>query len=177
LRASVVCVSTQRAHRLICEVRNLSSLTRAVSSPRLPSTTSSACMVRAEKAGARRSASWERSLAVGVLVHDLAAHPDLQARLRQQPDDLPAAIDEILRLHPALIASRRVTACPVEIGGRKLEAGERTTLIWASANGDEAVFGHPDCFDPEGNREHNLVYCAGAHACPGRRWPGSSCAC
>ncbi|MEO9064540.1 MAG: cytochrome P450 [Burkholderiaceae bacterium] len=104
---------------------------------------------------------------VGILVHYLAAHSDLQARLRRQPDDLPAAIDEILRIHPPLIANRRVTTCPVEIGGRKLDAGDRLTLIWASANRDEAVFGVPDRFDPEGNREHNLLYGAGVHVCPG----------
>ncbi len=104
---------------------------------------------------------------VGILVHYLATHPALQAELRRQPADLQSAIDEILRLHPPLIANRRVTTCPVEIGGRKLDAGERLTLIWASANRDEAVFGDPDRFDPERNRESNLLYGAGVHVCPG----------
>ena len=104
---------------------------------------------------------------VGILVHYLAAHSDLQAELRRQPGDLPAAIDEILRIHAPLIANRRVTTCPVEIGGRKLEAGERLTLIWASVNRDETVFGNPDTFDPERNRQNNLLYGAGVHVCPG----------
>lgn len=104
---------------------------------------------------------------VGILVHYLAAHSDLQARLRRKPDDLPGAIDEILRIHPPLIANRRITTDPVEIGGRKLGAGERLTLLWASANRDEEVFGDPDRFDPEGNHEHNLLYGAGVHVCPG----------
>ncbi len=104
---------------------------------------------------------------VGILVHYLAAHPALQAELRQQPANLPDAIDEILRIHAPLIANRRVATCPVEIGGRKLEAGERLTLIWAAANRDEAVFGDPDAFDPERNRDNNLLYGAGVHVCPG----------
>ena len=104
---------------------------------------------------------------VGILVHYLAAHPALQADLRHQRGDLPAAIDEILRLHAPLIANRRVTTCPVDIGGHSIGAGERLTLIWASANRDEAVFGDPDAFDPERNRDHNLLYGAGLHVCPG----------
>ena len=104
---------------------------------------------------------------VGILVHYLAAHPTLQADLRRQPGKLLPAIDEILRIHAPLIANRRVTTCPVEIGGRTLDAGERLTLIWAAANRDEAVFGDPDNFDPERNGENNLLYGAGVHVCPG----------
>ena len=104
---------------------------------------------------------------IGILVHYLATHSELQARLRQHPDQLPAAIDEILRLHAPLIANRRITTCPVDIGGRKIDAGERLTLIWASANRDESVFGDPDTFDPQRNSAHNLLYGAGVHVCPG----------
>ena len=104
---------------------------------------------------------------VGILVHYLATHPALQAQLRRQPGDLADAIDEILRIHAPLIANRRVTTRTVEIDGRKLEAGERLTLIWAAANRDEAVFGDPDAFDPQRNRDGNLLYGAGVHVCPG----------
>lgn len=104
---------------------------------------------------------------IGILVQYLAAHPALQAELRQRPDALPCAIDEILRLHPPLIANRRVTTCPVKFGDRQIPAGERLTLIWASANRDEAVFGDPDRFDPDANARHNLLYGAGVHVCPG----------
>lgn len=104
---------------------------------------------------------------VAILVHYLAERPALQAELRQQPVNLPGAIDEILRIHAPLIANRRVTTCPVEIGGRTIGAGERLTLVWASANRDEAVFGDPDAFDPVRNQEHNLLWGAGVHVCPG----------
>ncbi|MEP6970701.1 MAG: cytochrome P450 [Betaproteobacteria bacterium] len=104
---------------------------------------------------------------VGILVHYLATHSALQSELRRKPGDLPAAIDEILRIHPPLIANRRVTTCPVDIGAHKLAAGERLTLIWASANRDETVFGDPDSFDPQRNRANNLLYGAGVHVCPG----------
>ncbi|MEP7282733.1 MAG: cytochrome P450 [Rubrivivax sp.] len=104
---------------------------------------------------------------VGILVHYLATHAALQAELRRQPDDLGAAIDEILRLHAPLIANRRITTRPVEIGGRRLAAGDRLTLIWAAANRDDTVFGGPEAFDPERHRDNNLLYGAGVHVCPG----------
>lgn len=104
---------------------------------------------------------------VGILAQYLAAHPLLQAELRRRPADLPDAIDEILRIHAPLIANRRIATCPVEIGGQRLAAGERLTLIWPAANRDEARFGDPDAYDPARNRDHNLLYGAGLHVCPG----------
>ena len=107
------------------------------------------------------------SASVGILAHYLAARPELQQRLRQDMSLLPAAIDEILRIHPPLITARRVTTRPVEIGGRTLPAGERVHLMWASANRDEAVFGDPDEFRLDRDPAQNLLYGAGIHVCPG----------
>lgn len=104
---------------------------------------------------------------VGILAHYLAQHPQLQQQLRQQPALLPAAIDEILRIHAPLIANRRITTRPVDIGGKTLAAGERVTLIWASANRDEAIFGEPDDFRLDRDPAQNLLYGAGIHVCPG----------
>lgn len=104
---------------------------------------------------------------VGILSHYLAEHPQLQQRLRDEPALLPAAIDEILRMHAPLIANRRVTTAPVEIGGRTIKAGARITLMWASANRDEAVVGDPDEFRLDRDPAQNLLYGRGIHVCPG----------
>ncbi|WP_315928245.1 cytochrome P450 [Mesorhizobium sp. SP-1A] len=104
---------------------------------------------------------------VGILAHYLAENPGLQQRLREEPDLLPAAIDEILRMHGPLISNRRMTTRPVEIGGRRIAAGERITLMWASANRDEAVFGDPDEFRADRDPAQNLLYGRGLHVCPG----------
>lgn len=104
---------------------------------------------------------------VGILARYLAAHPDLQERLRNEPELVPPAIDEILRLDAPLMSNRRVTTRPVEIGGRRLEAGEKLTLLWAAANRDEATFGDPDEFRLERDPQLNLLYGAGIHVCPG----------
>ncbi|MGY6258038.1 cytochrome P450 [Paraburkholderia caledonica] len=104
---------------------------------------------------------------VGILAHYLAEHPDVQQRLREQPSLLPKAIDEILRIRAPLIANRRISTRPVEIGGRKLPAGQRITLIWASANRDETVFGDPDEFRLDRDPASILLYGSGIHECPG----------
>lgn len=104
---------------------------------------------------------------VGILAHYVAVHPDVQGQLREQPSLLPIAIDEILRIQGPLISSRRIATKPVEIGGRQLSAGERISLIWVSANRDEAVFGDPDEFRLDREPSENVLYGAGIHDRPG----------
>jgi cytochrome P450 len=110
------------------------------------------------------------ALCVGVLVHHLATHPQLQARLRAGvPDaELDAVLDEILRIDDPFVSNRRITTCPLTIGGVALPAAARVKLNWTSANRDESVFGDPNALDPRANSGRNLVYGIGRHACPGR---------
>lgn len=104
---------------------------------------------------------------VGILAHALATRPDVRAHLTARPADIGPATDELLRITPPLIANRRVTTCPVLVGGRAIEPGERVTLLWASANRDESVFGDPDEFRLDRDPAANLLYGTGIHACPG----------
>lgn len=107
------------------------------------------------------------SASVGILTQYLATHEPLQQTLRAQPELLPAAIDEILRIHPPLIMNRRVATRDVDIGGVPIAQGERLALLWASANRDAAVFGDPDEFRLDRDPALNLLYGAGIHVCPG----------
>lgn len=107
------------------------------------------------------------SAAVGILAHHLAHHVELQNRLRAEPPLLLAAIDEILRIHGPLVANRRVATRPAEIGGRRIAAGERITLMWIAANRDGRVFENPATVQLDRDPTHNLLYGAGVHVCPG----------
>lgn len=104
---------------------------------------------------------------VGIIVAYLAHHPDVEARLRVDRSAIPAAIDEILRIDAPLIANRRVTARPVTLAGVPLPTGARVTVLWASANRDDTVFGDPDEFRLDRDPSSNLLYGAGIHVCPG----------
>ena len=104
---------------------------------------------------------------VGIIVAYLADHPDVVTRLRADRSAIPAAIDEILRIDAPLIANRRITARPVTLAGVPLPTGARITVLWASANRDEQVFGDPDEFRLDRDPALNLLYGAGIHECPG----------
>jgi cytochrome P450 len=104
---------------------------------------------------------------VGIVVYYLATHAPVQDQLRQMPKLLPVAIDEIMRIHPPLIANRRKALRTVSVGDTTIAPGERLTLMWASANRDESVFEDPDEFRLDRNPLDNLLYGAGIHVCPG----------
>lgn len=104
---------------------------------------------------------------VGIIVHFLAENPEIQRRLRLDRSGLSPAIEEILRLHGPLISNRRTAVRSVEIGGRRIEAGERMTVIWASANRDAEAFEAADAYRPDRDQMPNLLYGAGIHICPG----------
>lgn len=104
---------------------------------------------------------------VGILAQFLAAHPEVQRQLRDDPDLLWQANDEILRIHGPLVDNRRLTTCPVHFGDRQIPAGQRLTLNWIAANRDPEVFPDPDRFSLERDPAQNLLYGAGIHVCPG----------
>jgi cytochrome P450 len=105
---------------------------------------------------------------LGVAIHFLAAHPDIQSALRAAPGELAPAIDEMLRIDDPFLVNRRVVTATTRVAGFTLAAGTRVYLNWASANRDERVFGDPDAYQPREHARHNLVYGAGVHVCPGR---------
>lgn len=107
------------------------------------------------------------SASVGILAHYISERFDVQQQLRAQPSLLSDAIEEILRIYGPLVANRRITTRPVEIGGRKIGAGERISLIWVSANRDRRVFDDPQTFRPNRDQAANLLYGTGIHVCPG----------
>lgn len=104
---------------------------------------------------------------VGILAQFLAAHPEAQQQLRDDPELLWQANDEILRLHGPLVDNRRRTTCPVELGGRRIDAEQRITINWIAANRDPAVFAEPERFSLDRDPSLNLLYGAGIHVCPG----------
>jgi cytochrome P450 len=104
---------------------------------------------------------------IGIIVHGLASDRELQTRLREAPDLVPRAIDELLRACGPLVSNRRVARRDVEIGGRSIAAGERLSVMWTSANRDERAFERASEIRLERDGSASLLYGAGIHACPG----------
>ena len=110
------------------------------------------------------------ALSVGVVLHGLTQVPGLQEHLREgvSREEFAAVADELLRRDDPFVSNRRVTTCPVTVGGVDLPEGQRVRIHWTAANRDPAVFADPDGFDPAGNAAGNLVWGTGPHYCPGK---------
>lgn len=110
---------------------------------------------------------------VGVIVHFLAARPQIQQEMRTLVEagdvaELTAAVEEILRIDDPFVSNRRVTTRTTELGNATIAGGDSVLLNWTAANRDPRVFGDPDRFAPSRNAAANLVFGIGPHVCPGR---------
>jgi cytochrome P450 len=105
---------------------------------------------------------------IGSIAVHLCRDPELQERLRQDRDLIPAAIEEFLRLYTPYRGFARTAVRDVEFDGRTIPAGEPIALVFASANRDEAVF--PNGSEFRLHRPHlnqHMAFGRGPHNCPG----------
>ena len=89
---------------------------------------------------------------------DLAADPDL----------VPDAFSESLRLAPPLLLTHRYTLADVVHDGVLLPAGTAIAMLWGSPNADPEVFAEPGQFRWGRAAQPLLTFGGGAHLCPGR---------
>ncbi len=105
--------------------------------------------------------------ALGQFMLRFCREPEIPARLRSQPDLVPAAVEELLRLEDPFLAIGRTVRHDTEIDGHQVKAGEKVLLSWASANRDESEFPDPHTFDLARERNRHLAFGAGPHRCAG----------
>jgi cytochrome P450 len=105
--------------------------------------------------------------ALGQIMIRFAHEPEIPAQLRDKPELIPAAVEELLRLDPPFVAIGRTAMRDTEIGGRPIHAGDKVLIYWASANRDEGEFPDPDTFDPTRRSNRHLTFGAGPHRCAG----------
>jgi len=72
-------------------------------------------------------------LALGSMLMHLVEHPEQRAELIADPARIPAAVEELLRLHAPLHNFRRDARAATELGGQRIAAGERVLLAWGAA--------------------------------------------
>jgi cytochrome P450 len=105
---------------------------------------------------------------IGNCARRLLEVPERWARLVEQRQLIPGAVDEILRYDPSVPVWRRVTKRPVTLGGVALPEGAKLLLWLAAAGRDGDVFPDPDRFDPEReNARRTLAFGRGIHFCIG----------
>jgi cytochrome P450 len=104
---------------------------------------------------------------LGNAIVNLFAHPPELARLREQRDLMPMAVEELLRFEPPVQLSMRVVREPIALeGGSVLSKGSLVALVYGAANRDPAVYDEPDVLRLERGAQH-LAFSAGAYYCIG----------
>jgi cytochrome P450 len=103
---------------------------------------------------------------LGSSLAHLAQDPSLQQHLREHPEDLPAAIEEFLRLHAPYRVFARTAKRDTEVHGRLVRENEPIALIFPSGNRDGTVFPNPDEFVLRRPNNSHLAFGRGSHKCP-----------
>jgi cytochrome P450 len=139
-------------------------------------------LIAAEEAGDRLSTEELRAMVVGLVfagndttrnqlglgMYAFLRHPEQWALLAAHPELAPRAVEEIMRVYPAVPSIGRVPREDFEFGGLRLEAGSFVSLLVAAANTDPAVFGVHAGFDISVERAaQQLTFGGGIHHCLG----------
>jgi cytochrome P450 len=101
-------------------------------------------------------------------VHELLNHPDQLQLLRDDPELVPNAVEEMLRYCNPLHYFRRTATQDAELGGKQIKAGDKVAMYYTSANRDEDVYGPTAMsFDIRRTPNPHLSFGIGAHFCLG----------
>ena len=104
---------------------------------------------------------------LGSMLYRLIREPTLHAHLRASPDEIPAAVEECLRLDPPVLFVLRNCTRETTIAGESIRPGQRVAVGIASANRDERVFDEPDDFRLDRGLPRHISFSGGAHLCMG----------
>ncbi|EKX66295.1 cytochrome P450 [Streptomyces ipomoeae] len=108
---------------------------------------------------------------IGNFFHQLLVNPEELVRLRERPELIPGAVEELMRYVPLLtgFSLPRYATADVELGGVTIRAGEAVMIATAAANRDPEVFQEPERLvldrpaNPHIGFGHGVHYCVGAH--------------
>ena len=105
-------------------------------------------------------------LSLGTLA--LLRHPDQLAAVRDHPDAVVPAVEELLRWLAIVHSSiPRITTGDVEVGGVEIPVGSLVLASLASGNRDAAFVEHPDVLDITRDSLSHLAFGHGVHHCLG----------
>jgi cytochrome P450 len=106
-------------------------------------------------------------IALGTLT--FLQNPDQLAKLRENPDLVQGAVEELLRyLSVAHQVAFRLATDDIDVGGTCIHAGEGVIAPIAAANRDPEVFEDPDRFDITRDARRHLAFGFGLHQCLGQ---------
>ena len=104
---------------------------------------------------------------IGSAAHVLAVRPDIQQRVRENPDLLGTFLEEVLRYEPPFRGHYRHVVNDTTLSGIDLVAGSRLVLLWGAANRDPSHFDDPNTFRLDRPGKGHIAFGKGAHFCVG----------
>lgn len=105
--------------------------------------------------------------ALGHFMMRFCRQHEILELLRDKPELIPDAVEELLRLEGPFIAIGRTVGKETQLNGCPVAPGEKVLISWASANRDADEFPDPDSFDLDRGRNRHLAFGAGPHRCAG----------
>ncbi|MGF1424892.1 cytochrome P450 [Kitasatospora sp. LaBMicrA B282] len=105
------------------------------------------------------------TLGNGVIA--LLRHPEQLRLLRDKPELIGSAVEEILRYDSSSGLIGRLLLDDIEIRGQRIEQGSFVYAVGQAANRDPAVYPDPDRFDITRTGPRHLGFGHGVHACIG----------
>lgn len=105
------------------------------------------------------------SVAGGLLA--LIEHPDQLEMLRADQGLLPTAVEEMVRWTSPSPSKRRTATRSAELGGCRIEAGQKVQIWEGSANRDESAFRDAGAFEVTRSPNPHLGFGYGVHYCLG----------
>ncbi|MEG8182736.1 cytochrome P450 [Nocardia terpenica] len=98
----------------------------------------------------------------------LLTHPEQLRRLRDEPEGIDTAVEELLRFVPLMNAINILVAEEdYVLHGRQIRAGDAVVPVPASANRDPAAFADPDLLDLTRKPNAHIAFGHGSHSCIG----------
>ena len=104
---------------------------------------------------------------IGNGVRALLQHPDQLALLRERPELIRSAVEELLRYDTPVQLDARAALRDVELGGVAVKEGSLVTLAIGSANHDPDRFHKPEELDITRSGQPNISFGRGIHHCLG----------
>lgn len=104
--------------------------------------------------------------AMGMIATYLARNPDVRQQLRDSPDDIKEAMEELLRRYAPVMFARTV-AHDLEYAGITMKQGDLVLILAAAINLDDRRYDDPLAIDFDRPNKRHFSFGAGIHTCIG----------
>jgi pimeloyl-[acyl-carrier protein] synthase len=104
---------------------------------------------------------------IGNGLLSLLRHPEQLERLREDPELIPSAVEELLRYESPSQHTARLAPEDVELGGRQIRRRQAVIAVMGAANRDPERFPEPDRLDLGRQDNRHLAFGWAGHFCFG----------